>query len=1176
VALKSLRIFVSSPGDVAEERLIARRVIGRLEAQYGDALHLDPVFWEHEPLVATASFQEQILRPSETDVVIAILWSRLGTALPAHIRRADGSPYASGTEFEVEDAIAGFRRSGRPELLVYRKTAPPAWPAEGDLAAQRVAQKVALDHFMNKWFVDRESGALTAAFHPFESPADFEELLEAHLTRIVERSLEPFERARPAVKAWRQGSPFRGLETFEPEHSPIFFGRTAAIASVLMKLRRQAERGTAFVLIIGMSGGGKSSLARAGVLPLMVQPGVLGRASAWRYACFRPSDGHGDLALALIRALSQPSALPELVAGDEAEQERLRNTLRANPAAFADVVASRLAARPTESSASAATPGGSPHLALVVDQLEEIFSDERVDATQREAFAAALNALARTGSTWVIATLRSDLYPKLTELPVLLSLKEGDGQFDLLPPTLREIGQIIRLPAAAAGLRFESHAHTAERLDETIRDAAAGNSAALPLLQFLLEELYNRRSPDNVLTFRAYEELGGVAGALARRAEEIFEGVSVEARNTLPQVLSELVSLSIEDESKALRRMAPLAAFTSAPARELVDALLAARLFVSSLDDEGLPVVSVAHEALLEHWPRVRSWREQNRENLRAHARLAAATRAWEREGRSPDFLLARGKPLAEARALIADGVRLSDAEQALVTGSNRRAHRFQRWRAAAVIGLVVLAGSATMAAFFANRESNRARVQASTSQRTTDFLVSLFSIADPGESRGETITVREVLDRGVDEIRTSLSDEPAVRANLMRAMGQAYNGLGLYPRAKVLLEQAVADAEQGERGDALIRARIALGFNHYMDGEYELAATEFRRALQEAEQLHGDKHDLVSASLRGLADSIFELDQAEEAEQLYRRALAIELELHGEQHANTARTQHDLGILLYYQRSYDEAEKLYRQSLATYRSLYGANHPSVGQGLNDLAVLLYDTGRFDAALPTYREAVQVYQKVYGEQHPEYASGIYNLGRVQLVTGDLKAAESQFRRALAIDRQRLAPDHEDLILPLNSLAMVQIAQGNYPEAQSLLDEALASAREHKHWMLNQVLTNVADLYVRLHRVDEAGDALDEARTLLDAEYGEELTGAAAWRLAILDSVAGSYELERGRLQEAQQLLTGAWPVLRARFGPRSYFGDQCLLRLSRLYDAQGDTKVAQEYRAMLSSAPTTD
>ena len=146
MALKTLRVFVSSPGDVTEERLIARRVIGRLEAQFGDVLHLEPIFWEHEPLLATASFQEQIPRPSETDIAIAILWTRMGTTLPGHIRRPDGSAYSSGTEFEFEDAVEGFRRNGKPELLVYRKTAPAAWPADDALAAQRVDQKIALDH----------------------------------------------------------------------------------------------------------------------------------------------------------------------------------------------------------------------------------------------------------------------------------------------------------------------------------------------------------------------------------------------------------------------------------------------------------------------------------------------------------------------------------------------------------------------------------------------------------------------------------------------------------------------------------------------------------------------------------------------------------------------------------------------------------------------------------------------------------------------------------------------------------------------------------------------------------------------------------------------------------------------------------------------------------------------
>ncbi len=1173
--LKSLRIFVSSPGDVAEERLIARRVIGRLEAQFGEAVQLKPIFWEHEPLLATASFQEQVPRPSESDIAIVILWSRIGTTLPGHIRRPDGSSYASGTEFEFEDAVEGFRRNGKPDLLVYRKTARPTWPADDALAAQRVAQKVALDTFIDKWFVDRESGAFRGAFHSFESPADFEELLEAHLTRIIERTLGTLELTRSAASAWHKGSPFRGLETFGPEHAPIFFGRTAAIASVLMKLRRQAERGAAFVLIMGMSGGGKSSLARAGVLPLMLHPGVLGRAPGWRHASFRPSDGHGDLASALIAALAQASAVPDLPGPGTTGFEEFRESMLQAPLALAEQVVARLQGHPPAGRGSSRPEEFVRHLALIVDQLEEIFSDDRIEQLQREWFSAALDGLARTGCIWIVATMRSDFYPRLTDLPILMSLKEGDGQFDLLPPTMREIGQIIRLPAAAAGLRFESRSHTAERLDDTIRDAATGNAAALPLLEFLLEELYKRRSHDNVLTFRAYEELGGVAGALAQRAEEVLEAVSPESRATLPLILRELVSLSVEDDTTPMRSVAPLAAFTSEPTRELLGALLEARLFVSHLDDRGQPIVSVAHEALLEHWPRVRTWAEENREYLRAHARLSAAVRIWEREGRSRDFLLQRGKPLAEARTLITEGVRLSEPEKALVEASDRRAERFGRLRAAAIVGLVVLAVSASVAAWFASRESNRARIQASTAQRTSDFLVSLFSSPDPSESRGNEITVGQFLDRSVGEIENSLSDEPAVRGNLMRAMGKAYNGLGDYPKARALLQRAVADAASGGGGEGLIKARIALGYNYYRGGQYEPASTVYRQALQEAEALYGKKHDLVAESLGGLADSIFELDQPEEAERLYRRALAIELALHGERHADTARTRHGLGILLYYLRRYPEAERLYRRSLATYRSLYGENHPSVAQCLNDLAVLLYDMGNFEAAIQTYQAAVPIYRKVYGEEHPEFASGIYNLGRVLLITGKLDAAEGQLRQALAIDREKLSSGHEDLILPLNSLAMLDIARGNLAEASVLLDEALAIAREHKHWMLGQVLTNVGDLDVRVRRLEEAGKALNEARQLLVAEHGDELSGAAAWRLAILNSVAGSLELERGRLPEAERKLRSAWPVLQARFGPRSYFGDACLEHLSRLYEVKGDRTVAQEYRALLSRRPTS-
>ena len=130
MALQRLRIFISSPGDVAEERVIANNLVRRLSDEYAERLWIEPVFWEHEPLLATHTFQKQIPPPQDCEVVVCILWSGIGTRLPADITRPDGSTYATGTEYEFEDAADGFGKSGRPELLVYRKTHRAAGQSE--------------------------------------------------------------------------------------------------------------------------------------------------------------------------------------------------------------------------------------------------------------------------------------------------------------------------------------------------------------------------------------------------------------------------------------------------------------------------------------------------------------------------------------------------------------------------------------------------------------------------------------------------------------------------------------------------------------------------------------------------------------------------------------------------------------------------------------------------------------------------------------------------------------------------------------------------------------------------------------------------------------------------------------------------------------------------------------
>ena len=313
-----------------------------------------------------------------------------------------------------------------------------------------------------------------------------------------------------------------------------------------------------------MSGGGKSSVARAGVLPMLTRPGVIEGVATWRRAVFMPTDVAGDLFTGLATALLREHGLP-MLDPDGSGPDTLAQILRDSPKAAVTMIKSALAQVAAEENAK-----GSAKLAILVDQMEEIFTQENVNQKQRVAFIEVIDALARSGSVFVFATLRSDFYPRLASLPGIGALKEGAGQYDLMPPNADEIGQMIRLPTRAAGLSFEEDPATNERLDDVLRDAAAGHPEILPLLQFTLEELYQRRTEDGMLTLEAYNELGGVEGSLAQRAETVFKDLPDDVEEELPKVLNELVSIGHDGHENVGRKRARMTDFTSDKTNEFV------------------------------------------------------------------------------------------------------------------------------------------------------------------------------------------------------------------------------------------------------------------------------------------------------------------------------------------------------------------------------------------------------------------------------------------------------------------------------------------------------------------------------------------------------------------------------------------------------------------------------
>jgi hypothetical protein len=351
----------------------------------------------------------------------------------------------------------------------------------------------------------------------------------------------------------------------------VFFGRTRARNELRELLARRAAAGCAFVLVLGASGSGKSSLVKAGLLPDLVLPGMIGRVAVVRRAIFRPSSASGAPLDALAAAILSPTALPEL-AGLQYTPTALAGLLRKATGQAALPIRQGLAAA---GAAAGLTQTAEARLVLVVDQLEQLFTIEGFGHPAREAFIATLEALARSDLVWVVATMRSDFFDRLETLPALVTLSAGEARYLLKPPDEAEIAQVIHNPAVEAGLRFEHDPTTGAVLNEAIRQATASAHGALPLLSFLLDQLWQRRTASGELTFAAYRELGGLEGAIGERAEEVFQAQPEAVRREFVAVLRALVTV---EGGTATARSAPLSRFPAgSPRRALIDAFLRPR-----------------------------------------------------------------------------------------------------------------------------------------------------------------------------------------------------------------------------------------------------------------------------------------------------------------------------------------------------------------------------------------------------------------------------------------------------------------------------------------------------------------------------------------------------------------------------------------------------------------------
>jgi serine/threonine protein kinase/WD40 repeat protein len=451
--------------------------------------------------------------------------------------------------------------------------------------------------------------------------------------------------ATGAPTADRQGSgvrgeranPYLGLRAFTESDATAFHGRARTVDELLGRLRDPDLR---LLAVVGPSGSGKSSLVRAGLLPA-IRSGALPGSAAWFVTTMTPgSRPFESLETALLRvAVNPPAALTEQLR--DGDRGILRGLRRALPEDGSQVV-------------------------VVIDQLEELFAGD-VPTIERDQFLRGLAVAATEPGSPVrfVVTLRADFFDDpLRHADFAPLLKRGTVAITPLAPD--ELEEAITEPAADVGVGFEPGL-----VAEIIADVA-GQPGALPLLQFALTQAFDH-SDGPTITVDDYRSVGGLAGALARRADALFTDAEPAEQVAMQRLFGRLVTL-VDAGSDTRRRVRRSELPTDPATAEIVGRLAAARLATLDRDPATRePTIEIAHEAILTEWPRLRRWLDDDRDTLRVRQHLAAASAAWRAGGDDADELYA-GTRLDAVEQLLASGsVSLNPVELAFVDASAER-----------------------------------------------------------------------------------------------------------------------------------------------------------------------------------------------------------------------------------------------------------------------------------------------------------------------------------------------------------------------------------------------------------------------------------------------------------------------------------------------------------------------
>ena len=958
-------------------------------------------------------------------------------------------------------------------------------------------------------------------------------------------------------------SPFRGLSTFEEEHSQLYFGREAEVDSFVEKLRHEP-----ILPVIGPSGAGKSSFVKAGVIPRLREKGPLvliqtrpGRdpflslasslISAWRQSGFSTGS---------LGPMGNISGLQKVVVDSTVSIGKPKD------------LATEMFQRPHQLGLLLNQLAGRrrTHIVLFVDQLEELCATDQKkellpqhsESTQQELGEGVLGrfmqAIAGAADdpqmpVRVILTLREEF---LTRLMTSKRVREAlDRIMVLRKPSQRTLVTIIERTVKAVGYKFEEF-----HLPHELVDDVSTVQACLPLLQFACQVMWqNRDEQRKILTRKSYRDMDGVTGALVQHAEGVLTGLTTKEVSFAKKILLRLVT---EDKTRRIMSQQELLLGLQIEAQGVLERLVESRLVTISRkteNEEG--ECELVHEALVSNWKRLNDWIDENREELGLLRQLEQAAQLWDKRGRRIDELWGL-RALKEVEALKEDDFGADQLVKKFRRASKRHIRR-RGIRQITIVGIIIIVSVASALAavqFYqgemcagatekigsvwnqeVKEDINKAFLGSgvSYSKDTADRIGRLFGVYTKkwagqyteaceathvrGEQSDEVLDLRmSCLHRRLGELDALIKVFTIADAGVIEKSVQASTSLSSIDACadeKALrASYPPPKTKEAKNKVAKIREKLAEVEALYKTGKYR-DGLELAKKL-EKEVAAVDYRPIQAELLYHLGMLLYSTGEYKTAEHaLYEAARAAGLSRDGRLVGNI------LSLLVFvvgYAQGRPEDGLLIGRHAEIDIELCGGDDTLRSRFFNNLGSVFYRNSDYHNALEYYQKSLAIYKKLVGSEDLVLAMSLNNVGSTFNLQGDQQKALEYHNRALAIRQKVLGSQHPDVAQSLYNIGGVHATNGDYKESLEYLRRALAIREKvlaPGHPLVASVLDGIGDVLRNQSQYQKALEYYRRALTIKEKAIGPEHPEVGKSLSGI-----GRVFLDQGMLQQALEPL----------------------------------------------------